>query len=101
MIPRLIAVDASRTLVIDVHPDTRRWVHERFLGVIDVGGGTLYPVDIPANICVRNALVDDCNWVLTTHTGQQAHFVSENELIEFLRKRVSHARQSEQQGRNE
>jgi len=41
---------------------------------IDIGGGTLYPVDIPANLCVRNALVDDCNWVLTTHPGSQAHF---------------------------
>ncbi len=34
-------------------------------------------------------------------TGQQAHFVSENELLEFLRKRVAHAQQSERQGRNE
>jgi hypothetical protein len=44
---------------------------------VDVGG-TPYPVDIAANVCVRNsnpaALVDDCNWVLTTHTGAQAHF---------------------------
>jgi len=40
--------------------------------------GTPYPVDIAANVCVRNsnpaALVNDCNWVLTTHTGAQAHF---------------------------
>jgi hypothetical protein len=31
-----------------------------------------------ANVCVRNsnpaALVNDCNWVLTTHSGPQAHF---------------------------
>jgi hypothetical protein len=36
--------------------------------------GTTYTVDIPSNICVRNALVDDCDWLLTTHTGPQAHF---------------------------
>jgi len=41
---------------------------------VDIGNGTIYPFDIPANICVRNALVDDCNWVLTTHTGPQAHY---------------------------
>ena len=34
-------------------------------------------------------------------TGQQAHFLSENDLIEFLRKRVTHAQESELQGRNE
>jgi hypothetical protein len=39
--------------------------------VIDIAG-TDYPIDIPSNICARNALVDDCNWVLTTHTGAQA-----------------------------
>jgi len=39
--------------------------------VVNVGGQD-YPFDIPSNICVRNALVDDCNWVLTTHTGAQA-----------------------------
>ena len=36
--------------------------------------GTDYTIDIPSNICVRNALVDDCDWVLATHTGPQAHF---------------------------
>jgi hypothetical protein len=45
---------------------------------VDIGTGTPYPVTIPANLCVRNsnpaAFVDDCNWVLTTHTGTQAHF---------------------------
>jgi hypothetical protein len=44
---------------------------------VDVGG-QIYPFDIGANICVRNsnpaALVNDCNWVLTTHAGPQAHF---------------------------
>ena len=41
-------------------------------------GNNIYPFDIAANVCVRNsnplALVNDCNWVLTTHTGAQAHF---------------------------
>src|SRR5262245_53263920 len=44
---------------------------------VDVGG-QLYPFDIASNVCVRNsnpaAIVNDCNWVLTTHTGPQAHF---------------------------
>ncbi len=40
---------------------------------VDIGG-TLYPVDIDANICARNALVNDCNWRLITRTGAQAHF---------------------------
>ncbi len=30
--------------------------------------------DIPANICVRNALADDCAWTLNTRTGPQAHY---------------------------
>ena len=41
-------------------------------------GSNIYPFDIAANVCVRNsnplALVNDCNWVLTTHAGAQAHF---------------------------
>jgi hypothetical protein len=40
---------------------------------VDVGG-TLYPFDIDANLCARNALVNDCNWRLTTRTGAQAHY---------------------------
>ncbi len=40
---------------------------------VDIGGN-IYPIDIASNVCVRNALVDDCNWVLTTHAGPQAHF---------------------------
>jgi len=44
---------------------------------VDVGG-TIYPIDIASNVCIRSsnpaALVDDCNWVLTTHSGPQAHF---------------------------
>jgi hypothetical protein len=44
---------------------------------VDVGG-QIYSFDIASNVCVRNsnpaALVNDCNWVLTTHTGAQAHF---------------------------
>jgi hypothetical protein len=38
---------------------------------IDIAGVD-YPIDIPSNICARNALVDDCDWLLTTHTGAQA-----------------------------
>jgi hypothetical protein len=45
--------------------------------VVDVLGQP-YPFDIASNICVRNsniaAFVNDCNWVLTTHSGPQAHF---------------------------
>lgn len=44
---------------------------------VDING-TIYPFDIAANVCVRNsnpaASVNDCNWVLSTHTGPQAHF---------------------------
>jgi hypothetical protein len=29
---------------------------------------------VPANVCVRNAVADDCNWQLTTRTGAQAHY---------------------------
>jgi hypothetical protein len=32
--------------------------------------------DIPANVCVKNALVDDCNFRLTTRTGAQAHYAA-------------------------
>jgi len=32
------------------------------------------PLSIAANVCVRNALANDCNWRLTTRTGRQAHF---------------------------
>ena len=45
--------------------------------VIDVAGQP-YPIDIASNACIRNSnpliFVNDCNWVLTTHTGPQAHF---------------------------
>ena len=37
-------------------------------------GGTALTTSIPANACVKNALADDCNWQLITHTGPQAHF---------------------------
>jgi hypothetical protein len=37
-------------------------------------GGTAVTTTIAANSCARNALVDDCNWRLTTRTGPQAHF---------------------------
>jgi hypothetical protein len=45
--------------------------------VVDVLGQP-YPFPIASNACVRisnaAASVNDCNWVLTTHTGPQAHF---------------------------
>jgi hypothetical protein len=31
-------------------------------------------VNIPANVCVRNTIANDCNWRLTTRTGAQAHY---------------------------
>jgi hypothetical protein len=31
-------------------------------------------IPIASNLCVRNALISDCNWTLTTRTGPQAHF---------------------------
>ncbi len=37
-------------------------------------GGTALTTSIPANACVKNALADDCNWQLITHTGPQAHY---------------------------
>jgi len=44
---------------------------------VDIGGN-IYSFDVASNVCVRNsnplALVNDCNWVLTTHAGAQAHF---------------------------
>jgi hypothetical protein len=36
--------------------------------------GSALTASIPANACVRNALADDCNWQLVTHTGPQAHY---------------------------
>src|SRR4029078_870537 len=45
---------------------------------VDVVGVGVVSFDVAANVCVRNtnplALVNDCNWVLTTHTGPHAHF---------------------------
>ena len=44
-------------------------------GMRDVAvAGGLVTTSIPANICARNALANDCNWRLTTRTGPQAHF---------------------------
>jgi hypothetical protein len=40
---------------------------------VQVAGG-LTTTTIAANSCVRNALVDDCNWQLAARTGAQAHF---------------------------
>ena len=36
--------------------------------------GSAVTTSIPANACVRGALVDDCNWQLVTRTGSQAHY---------------------------
>jgi hypothetical protein len=35
--------------------------------------GTAVTTSIPSNACIRNALVDDCDWQLVTRTGAQAH----------------------------
>ena len=43
-------------------------------GTRDVLVAGVLTTTIPANVCVRNALADDCNWRLTTRTGPQAHF---------------------------
>jgi hypothetical protein len=32
------------------------------------------PVQIDSNICVLNASVSDCNWIMTVRTGAQAHY---------------------------
>jgi hypothetical protein len=37
-------------------------------------GNTVLTTTVPANACIRNALVDDCNWQLIARTGPQAHF---------------------------
>jgi len=37
-------------------------------------GAAMTAVAIPANACIRNALVDDCSWRLKTRTGAQAHY---------------------------
>ena len=39
-----------------------------------VNAGILGNIDIPANVCVRNLLVDDCSWKMTTRIGRQAHY---------------------------
>jgi hypothetical protein len=43
-------------------------------GMRDVVVAGLVTTPVAANICVRNALVNDCDWRLTTRTGPQAHF---------------------------
>ena len=43
-------------------------------GKRSVNAGILGAIDIPANVCVRNVLVDDCSWKMTTRTGRQAHY---------------------------
>jgi len=45
---------------------------------VTLADGTIIQFDIQSNVCVRNsnpdAMADDCNWVLTTRSGTQAHF---------------------------
>jgi hypothetical protein len=36
--------------------------------------GSALTTSIPANACIRGALVDDCNWQLLARTGAQAHY---------------------------
>ena len=60
-------------------PDRSRQHIDQGTRSVDVDvGGNIYPFDVASNVCVRNsnplALVNDCNWVLTTHAGAQAHF---------------------------
>jgi hypothetical protein len=43
-------------------------------GTRSVSVGIVGSTDVAANVCVRNALADDCNFRLTTRTGPQAHF---------------------------
>jgi hypothetical protein len=56
------ASDAANNL-----PQDTRSVHVVILGQEG-------DIPIPANICVRNAFVSDCNWRLKTRTGPQAHY---------------------------
>jgi hypothetical protein len=43
-------------------------------GKRQVSLGAAAMVEIPANICVRNLLANDCGWTLKTRTGPQAHY---------------------------
>jgi hypothetical protein len=54
------ASDAANNLAQDTRP-----VH---VAVLDLD------VQLPSNICVRNAYANDCNWRLKTRTGPQAHY---------------------------
>lgn len=62
----LVGASASRTLG-DAANDLPQ-------GQREVSLGLLGPVQIPSNLCVRNALANDCSWRLTTRTGPQAHY---------------------------
>jgi hypothetical protein len=62
----LVGYSASRTMgdaANNIAQDTREVV------VLGVGA---FP--IPSNLCVKNALVSDCQWRLKTRTGKQAHY---------------------------
>jgi hypothetical protein len=62
----IIGASASRTMgdaANDLPQDKR-----------EISLGVLGPYPIASNICVRNALANDCNWSLKTRTGPQAHF---------------------------
>jgi hypothetical protein len=61
----IIGASASRTLG-DAANDLPQEQRNVMVGVV--------PFPIASNLCVRNALVNDCNWRLKTRTGPQAHF---------------------------
>ncbi len=61
-------VVASRPARLGDAPDIRQGTR-----TIDVLGGSTTVV-VPANVCVRTAVVDDCHWQLQTRAGTQAHF---------------------------
>jgi hypothetical protein len=65
----LVGASASRTLgdaANDIPQDKRNVM----FSVLDI----VKTVEIDSNVCVRNALVNDCSWILKTRTGPQAHY---------------------------
>jgi hypothetical protein len=61
----IVGASASRTLG-DAANDIPQEQRNVMVGVV--------PFPIASNLCVRNALVSDCNWKLKTRTGPQAHY---------------------------
>ena len=61
-------VVASRPARLGDAPEIRQGTRR-----VDVLGGST-TVDVPANVCVRTTVVDDCHWQLETRAGAQAHF---------------------------